>query len=311
MPHAYPNSTPKNAVLSELIAHLENMGVRGYVQTELFAVQDLIFAQDKLIDAVSEDNKCLEDDVKRLKDDNKRLKDELATQAKLRTITTSTESVVPLTKLPTQALIENSEDNEFADLQTSSTTASILRADHEALARSYIKAIMKSSGNTRREIEQWFDDSFLSFVDLGDQGEAAPKNARAFLVVLAVKLHPMVKMFRVGLGVRLFTIAASSYVDMVTDVLVTIAFFRTAGQQGWGIASLTCVSAGIGFQALFALFQYRGVGFRKCAQMVLAAACGFLPVIEAWSVFRGAVQVRRFKESKWHVRNCCNCETNP
>jgi hypothetical protein len=74
---------------------------------------------------------------------------------------------------------------------------------------------------------------------------------------------------------------------MATDVLVTIAFFRTAGQEGWGMASLTSVTAGIGFQALTAWLQYHGQGFRKWGPMVLSAFLGVLPVIEAWSVFRG------------------------
>ena len=178
-----------------------------------------------------------------------------------------------------------------------SITVIIDKAMLVELVESYIGVIKLSSRDVRGEMELWFDTNFPSWeVSSGDEGEhdagnAAMKNVRTILVELAVKLRPMVKMFRIGLGVRLFAIAASSYVDMATDVLVLIAFLRTPGQKGWGMASLACVSAGVGFQAFVAWLQYRGFGFRKWGPMVVAAFFGVLPLIEAWSVFRGAEQV--------------------
>ncbi|GMI46579.1 hypothetical protein TrCOL_g11094 [Triparma columacea] len=161
--------------------------------------------------------------------------------------------------------------------------------DLELLCQSYISAIKKSSFDTRRDIEKWFDANFPSFKESGGRWKTSRKNIRTFLVELAVKLRPMLKMFRVGLGLRLFLIAASSYVDMATDVLVTVSFFQR-GANDWGYASLSCVSLGIGFQVLFAFIQYRGLGFRRCITMLICALLGLLPLFEAWYVFRGVEQ---------------------
>ena len=150
-----------------------------------------------------------------------------------------------------------------------SITVIIDKAMLVELVESYIGAIKLSSGDVRREMELWFDTNFPSWeVSSGEGSEddarkAAMKNVRTILVELAVKLRPMVKMFRIGLGVRLFVIAASSYVDMATDIFVTIAFLRTTGQKGWGMASLTCVSAGVGLQAFTAWLQYHRQS-RRC-----------------------------------------------
>ena len=159
------------------------------------------------------------------------------------------------------------------------------------LGESFIDQIKISSANSRMEIENWFDANFPSW---GEEEEGllndSKGNVRTFMVELAVKLRPMIKMFRIGLGLRLLIIAVSSYVDMATDVLVTINYFNREGQEGWGQASLGCVSAGIGVQAFFAWAQYRQSGFRTWGPMVMSAVMGILPLIEAWTVFRGAEQ---------------------
>jgi len=82
-----------------------------------------------------------------------------------------------------------------------------------------------------------------------------------------------------GLADRLFAIALSSYIDLGTDILVTVAFFQRK-EYDWGRASLTCVSLGPSFQVLFAWLQYHRQRFRKSKLKMICALCGFLPIIE-------------------------------
>jgi len=58
-------------------------------------------------------------------------------------------------------------------------------------------------------------------------------NVKTLLIEMAVKMRPMAKMARVGLGVRLVAIVISSYFDLATDVLVTIDFFERE-EYHWG-----------------------------------------------------------------------------
>ena len=74
--------------------------------------------------------------------------------------------------------------------------------DLAALAESYVDTIKMSSGAIQREIENWFDANFPTWRE--ESGSLnVKKNVRTFVVELAIKLRPMVKMFRIGLGMRL------------------------------------------------------------------------------------------------------------
>ncbi|GMI39967.1 hypothetical protein TrCOL_g2008 [Triparma columacea] len=280
------------------------------LRSDLRSLDDLDSAKTKLdafegmVVEVVEENRLLREEIRLLKEENRKLKagDSLPVEVPQDNDEEITPAIVPSeedreveVKLRRaslaigEPLYDTSGKSLPGFLKTKAISDVIATIDLAALAESYVDTIKMSSGAIQREMENWFDANFLTWRE--ESGSLnVKKNVRAFVVELAIKLRPMVKMFRIGLGMRLFTVAASSYVDMATDVLVTIAFFRTAGQEGWGMASLTCVSAGIGFQALFAWLQYRGLGFRKWGPMVLSALFGVLPVIEAWSVFRGAEQ---------------------
>jgi hypothetical protein len=81
----------------------------------------------------------------------------------------------------------------------------IATIDLAALAESYVDTIKMSSGAIQREMENWFDANFLTWRE--ESGSLnVKKNVRTFVVELAIKLRPMVKMFRIGLGMRLFTL---------------------------------------------------------------------------------------------------------
>lgn len=134
--------------------------------------------------------------------------------------------------------------------------------DLAVLAQSFLDAVKMSSGDTRTDIERWFDANFPASEKSEGEMDITMLNIKTFLMEESVKLRPMVKMFRLSLGARLFIVGASSYIDMLMDVLVTIALFKRAGHKGWGYASLGCITTAMGFQAFFAFLQYRGLGFR-------------------------------------------------
>ena len=63
----------------------------------------------------------------------------------------------------------------------------------EELAVSYIDTIKASSGNVRREVEEWFDANFPADSSSGAIANAARDNFKTCLSEVAVKLRPMVK----------------------------------------------------------------------------------------------------------------------
>ncbi|GMI48645.1 hypothetical protein TrCOL_g10514 [Triparma columacea] len=270
---------------------------------------------DKEILLMREENDALVEEVKDLKSKLQRMQDKvgLVGSAKIEPSTeqscdasdsneeeTTTATAITLKKDTALRRLSIEMGEAFFDtagkllpgfLKAKEITEFIASNDWAMLGESFIDQIKISSANSRMEIENWFDANFPSW---GEEEEGllndSKGNVRTFMVELAVKLRPMIKMFRIGLGLRLLIIAVSSYVDMATDVLVTINYFNREGQEGWGQASLGCVSAGIGVQALFAWIQYRQAGFRTWGPMVMSAFMGILPLIEAWTVFRGAEQ---------------------
>jgi len=115
---------------------------------------------------------------------------------------------------------------------TRAITGMINKVEWESLAVSYIDMIKASSGNVRREVEEWFGANFKADSSSSTIVEAARNSFKTCTVELAVKLRPMVKMFRIGLGVRLGVVALSSYFDIITDLLVTIVHFNS-GETVW------------------------------------------------------------------------------
>ncbi|GMH63707.1 hypothetical protein TrST_g12032 [Triparma strigata] len=135
-------------------------------------------------------------------------------------------------------------------------TTPLSKASVSELVQSFIDAVKLSHGNIKADISDWFKKEFPSY-DGNPQLKAALDNFQSILIEVAKKLRPLIKMSRIGLGVRLFVIAICSYVDMATDLLVSFSFFEK-GETGWGTASLSFVSAGILAQTLVAWMQYRG-----------------------------------------------------
>ena len=162
--------------------------------------------------------------------------------------------------------------------------------DMAKLAVSYIEAIEISSMHTREDMTRWFDANFPSLESTDRDFKAAVRNFRVLLTELAVLMRPMIKMFRVALGLRLSVIAISSYADMVTDVLVTIDFFKK-GQTSMGAASVSCVCTALLFQFLCIIMQYHGQKQnKKSFYMGIITLVGLGPLLQAWEVFRGIEQ---------------------
>ncbi|GMH81544.1 hypothetical protein TrVE_jg1074 [Triparma verrucosa] len=125
-------------------------------------------------------------------------------------------------------------------------TTPLSKASVSELVQSFIDAVKLSHGNIKADMSDWFKREFPSF-DGNPQLKAALDNFQSILIDVAKKLRPLIKMSRIGLGVRLFVIAICSYVDMATDLLVSFSFFEK-GETGWGTATgliLTDVNLGI------------------------------------------------------------------
>jgi len=177
----------------------------------------------------------------------------------------------------------------LASLAAVPITEEVSLNDLKVLASSFLHAIKMSSGSTVIEISAWFDAHIPTSQNCSDDVKAAMDNIKNFMIQLAILLRPIVKMFRLALGFRLLVIAISSYIDLLTDIIITLEF-QQSGQDLMARISAGCVSTGLFFQVFFAFIQYRKQGVRRCTKMMFLGITGILPLVEAWYVFRGKVR---------------------
>ena len=85
-------------------------------------------------------------------------------------------------------------------------TTPLSKASVSELVQSFIDAVKLSHGNIKADISDWFKKEFPSS-DENPQLKAALDNFQSILIDVAKKLRPLIKMSRIGLGVRLFVIA--------------------------------------------------------------------------------------------------------
>jgi len=113
------------------------------------------------------------------------------------------------------------------------------------------------------------------------------ENTTVVLCRLAVLLRPVLKMARVGVGLKLFIVAFLSYFDFVTDILVSQNLYES-GEEKWAAATLTCVGAAIGFQTSFVTIRYHKCGWKKLGTKVLLTVTCVMPLVQAAEVWTGA-----------------------
>ena len=101
------------------------------------------------------------------------------------------------------------------------------------LATSFLHCITMSSVDPERDVREWVVVSFPGRHEPGDeQMVVLYENVTVLLCKLAVLLRPVMKMSRVGVGLKLFIVAFLSYFDFVTDILVSRNLYENGEEDG-------------------------------------------------------------------------------
>jgi len=92
-----------------------------------------------------------------------------------------------------------------------------------------------------------------------------------------------------GLKARVTVGAATSMLDLLTDVYVTHKFWRNK-KYGYFKASLASLAVSIGLQMLGVWLQYRRLGMMSVVQECIPILLGYKPAVDAYRVATGAKQ---------------------
>ena len=154
------------------------------------------------------------------------------------------------------------------------------------LAITFIQTIQAGS-DTVGDLTTWFDKKFPNGDIPGVDNKAQQKNLKNFLCQLGKKLRPMCKMARIGLSIKLVISLVLSYFDLITDGLVSKAFFDS-GSTRWGITTLSIILVGMGYQVSLTYLQYKRRPWKEVLTKCLRAAFGLAPIYEGFQVWTGA-----------------------
>ena len=116
----------------------------------------------------------------------------------------------------------------------------------------------------------------------------AEENTKIFFVLVAKFLRTIVKMSRVGVLARIGVSLSVSYVDLVSDVLVFIDYYRK-GRKQLAYASGGCITFSLFAQAVLAFQQYRFKSIGEVSIRTVAAFCSLSPLLEGINSWTGRV----------------------
>ena len=109
-----------------------------------------------------------------------------------------------------------------------------------------------------------------------------------------------------GLRLRVFGGALLSTVDLITDVYMTVQFFYTEGQEGYGTTNAILIGSTMFVQLVLAYAQNK----KKLSfffQDFVAILTGFKPALDAYKVGSGAEQEEHQKLSPLHEMTYFKC----
>ncbi|GMI43036.1 hypothetical protein TrCOL_g3874 [Triparma columacea] len=166
------------------------------------------------------------------------------------------------------------------------------------------RATHEGEDNSEEEARGWKIGSAMTGVMLttATAAHAVDEWAHQFTEVQEVMneqewLRPMLeeivmKLFmksNLGLKARVTVGAATSMVDLLTDVYVTYMFWREK-KYGYFKASLASLIASIGMQMFCVLAQNKKLGMMRVVQEWIPILIGFKPAVDAYRVATGAKQ---------------------
>ncbi|GMI45735.1 hypothetical protein TrCOL_g13458, partial [Triparma columacea] len=93
-----------------------------------------------------------------------------------------------------------------------------------------------------------------------------------------------------GLKARVFIGAATSMLDLLTDIYVTYKFWKDRKQRGYFKASLVSLAVSIGIQMFTVWAQNRKLGMKRVLREWFPILIGFKPAVDAYRVATGAKQ---------------------
>ena len=106
----------------------------------------------------------------------------------------------------------------------------------------------------------------------------------SFMASLASQLMPKV---RLGVQARVIVGAATSMLDLLTDIYVTLMFRKDDEKQGYFQASLASLTVSLGIQLWFIFLQNKGIGWQRVLTEAFPVLIGFKPALDAYRVATG------------------------
>ena len=176
-------------------------------------------------------------------------------------------------------------------IETIETTRPIIFSSPSAKTRDIVRSLDQNQKAVALATAQSFIDCIKGseniFLELDEFFEAYSihEQARPFLIEAARILEKPLKMARLGLFFRLSVSLSLTYLDMLTDIVMTLRFYATNFLAFKVQVSL--LSTSLGIQGLLMYIETRGMGLKKCSTSVLLALIGLSPCVHSFQYLSG------------------------
>jgi hypothetical protein len=192
-----------------------------------------------------------------------------------------------ITGLNDLSFAENFDTNSYLNKLSLATKGVFDNGRLRELVQSYIDAVTLSSGDVRTDLGFWFDRTFPIKYNADDTMMAnIMSNLRELFCEFGVKLRPLIKMARWGVGLRLIILASLSYFDVVTDFLVSKTLYEQK-LYSFAIASLACVGLGMFVQLVWCCIMNYKKSWKVLSTRMTITGLGLAPLAQSLAVWRG------------------------
>ncbi|GMH82328.1 hypothetical protein TrST_g12551 [Triparma strigata] len=206
-----------------------------------------------------------------------------------------------------RALLHEISLNQVKVARTVQTALSDLKDDDAINLAKGFSTIILSNTEALAAVDHWISQN----VALEELEKEYPWTRSFFVEIAQFNLNTS----NFGLKLRVFGGALLSTVDLITEVYMTVKFFNTEGQEGYGRINAWIIGLTILTQMLIS-YANNSKKLGYFVKDALAVLVGFKPALDAFRVGSGAEQGEDQPMSPIHEMSCCKvaevvCEAVP